>query len=212
MEALHNQPWAAMSVGLLILLGLQTVRLWWGRMWPRWQLLRRSARAQQGEEAAADVLRALGYAIESAQAQGSWTIAVDGSPLPIGVRADYLVTRNGRRYVAEVKTGHSAPSLRSAATRRQLLEYRLAYEVDGVLLVDMERGRVHDVEFPLDGGGGDLGTRTRTRWLTVAVLVVLGFALGRYSGSGATTSVKAGSSNIGSPASGGSGTSTSSRP
>ena len=66
----------------------------------------------------------------------------------IALRADLLVERGGRRYVAEVKTGEAAPSLATAATRRQLLEYLIAYRVDGVLLVDAERGSVHEVEFP----------------------------------------------------------------
>jgi hypothetical protein len=34
------------------------------------------------------------------------------------------------------------------ATRRQLLEYLLAFEVHGVLLVDLDEGRVRPVEFP----------------------------------------------------------------
>jgi hypothetical protein len=52
------------------------------------------------------------------------------------------------RLVAEVKSGKIAASLACAATRRQLLEYRLAYDVDGVMLVDMAAGRVHEVRFP----------------------------------------------------------------
>ena len=34
------------------------------------------------------------------------------------------------------------------ATRRQLLEYAAVFDVDGVLLVDAEGGRIHRVEFP----------------------------------------------------------------
>ena len=33
--------------------------------------------------------------------------------------------------VAEVKTGRLAPRIDTPATRRQLLEYRLAFDVDG---------------------------------------------------------------------------------
>jgi hypothetical protein len=35
------------------------------------------------------------------------------------------------------------------ATRRQLLEYRCAFGVDGVLLVDAEARRVHVIDFAL---------------------------------------------------------------
>ena len=68
---------------------------------------------------------------------------------PIVVRADLLVSRGARRFVAEVKTGARAPRIETAATRRQLLEYAVAYDVDGVLLVDMEEHTISEVEFPM---------------------------------------------------------------
>lgn len=80
---------------------------------------------------------------------------VDGEPLAVELHADYLVEGqpgdDGRceRLVAEVKTGDQAPLLTTAATRRQLLEYRVAWRADGVLLVCPERGQIHRVDFPL---------------------------------------------------------------
>ena len=56
---------------------------------------------------------------------------------------------------------------RHTATRRQLLEYALAYDVDGVLLVDMTAGRLHQVEFP-----------TLDRRAPPAIRFVLGVAVG----------------------------------
>lgn len=67
--------------------------------------------------------------------------------MEIELRADLLVRQGARRFVADVKTGAEAPKITTAATRRQLLEYRVAYAVDGVLLVDMASRRVHLVEF-----------------------------------------------------------------
>ena len=64
------------------------------------------------------------------------------------MRADLIVSRAGRRYVAEVKTGAVAPDVRHAPTRRQLLEYQHAYRADGVLLVAPEAGTVREVLFP----------------------------------------------------------------
>lgn len=81
-------------------------------------------------------------------------MVVDGRHRPVELRADYLVRRGSERFVAEVKTGRVAPCLATAATRRQLLEYRLAYAADGVLLVDMAQRRIHEVVFPsLDDAG-----------------------------------------------------------
>ena len=57
--------------------------------------------------------------------------------------------------MAEVKTGISAPLLTNAATRRQLLEYCVAYQVDSVLLVDVDAQAIREVTFGrLSGGSG----------------------------------------------------------
>ncbi len=75
-----------------------------------------------------------------------WTMWIDGEPVEVGVRADLWVGLGERRYVAEVKTGGRAPDPTHPATRRQLLEYRVAFEPDGLLLVDAEEGRIILVE------------------------------------------------------------------
>ncbi len=94
------------------------------------------------------MLEAAGFRIVARQARIAWAPRVDGEPCDLELRADYLVEANGERLVAEVKTGDEAPSLATAATRRQLLEYSIAFDVDGVLLVCPERGAIHRVEFP----------------------------------------------------------------
>ena len=114
-----------------------------------WRRHRRQRRARRGELDAEGVLRVWGYRLEDSQVFHRWTVHVDGEPVEVELFADHIVTRGGRRFVAEVKTGQAAPSIRTAATRRQLLEYRCAFDVDGVLLVDMEEGTIHEVDFPL---------------------------------------------------------------
>lgn len=79
----------------------------------------------------------------------TWTLLCDGEGTDFELRADLLVERQGQQYVAEVKTGSSAPDLSNAGTRRQLLEYSLAYQSPVILLVDVERDRVVEVSFPL---------------------------------------------------------------
>lgn len=122
---------------------------------------RRMAYALRGERRAARVLRRLGYRIEAAQPRRDWSIRCGDRARAISLCADFLVSRRGRRYVAEVKTGARAPSVDTAATRRQLLEYSVAYDASGVLLVDAERGDVTEVSFPgharsAPGAGGRL--------------------------------------------------------
>jgi len=108
----------------------------------------RNARARRGEDAAERLLERSGFTILERQATRRWSFEVDGELHVAGVRADLLVTRNERLFVAEVKTGSLAPNPCHPATRRQLLEYWFVYEPDGLLLVDMERCEVREVCFP----------------------------------------------------------------
>jgi hypothetical protein len=70
--------------------------------------------------------------------------------------------------VAEVKTGRWAPRLETAATRRQLLEYRFAFDVDGVLLVDADADRVSSIEF-----GGATAARRGQSVVSLGWLIAL---------------------------------------
>ena len=108
---------------------------------------RRGQRARAGEEDAERLLRRQGFRIVDRQVQGHGHIYVDGEALDIRVRVDLIVKRRGRRYVAEVKTGATAPDPTLPATRRQLREYAALFPDHGLLLVDAEAGTVHRVEF-----------------------------------------------------------------
>jgi hypothetical protein len=139
-------PLAAIALGLVLgaaLWGVVQARL------RRWRTIARLVRARRGEARAHELLESRGFSVLGAQCAGSYRVSVDGTPLDVDLRADYLVEKNGLRYIAEVKTGNLAPLVRTPSTRRQLLEYRLAFDVDGVLLVDIEAARIQAVTFPL---------------------------------------------------------------
>jgi hypothetical protein len=138
----------ALAGALVALVLTRWLRSWRGSRRAR----RRAGRAVAGEDAAAALLRNAGYEIVGRQIRQWWSPTVDGEPCETEVRADYLVRADGEVLVAEVKTGDEAPQLSTAATRRQLLEYHVAFEVDGVLLVCPERGAIHRVEFPIRAG------------------------------------------------------------
>jgi len=177
--------WIALAFGVLASLValVQTVRIAWGRFARRWTIRARARRATAGEMRAEPLLGRAGYEIVERQARRSWTVYADGVPLDIGLRADLLVVRGGRRYVAEVKTGKIAPRLDHAATRRQLLEYRLAFGVDGVLLVDPDAERVTVVELGTErtmrNERGDHADATSAAWIPV---FIFGAALGVAAG------------------------------
>lgn len=144
MTLLDQVPGAAW----LLLCGLLVVLWWWsatrGSRRSRW----RNRRAQGAESEAERLLEQEGYRLLERQVAGSFMMEIDGRPVQVSCRADLLVERGGLVYVADVKSGRSAPDPTFPATRRQLLEYLIAYDVDGVLLVDMEARRVHAVSFP----------------------------------------------------------------
>lgn len=122
-------------MGLLALLALvQTLRLWRLRSEPARRIARHRRRGAAGEQSALEQLRAEGYRILAKHPRGRWTVWVDGRPVEVELCPDFHVEKGGRRYVADAKTGKSA-TIEHAGTRRQLLEYREAFDVDGVLLV-----------------------------------------------------------------------------
>jgi hypothetical protein len=131
----------------LVLLLLAIAAWWLSATRVRRGNARRGAIARRAEVDAESLLRGLGYAVEDRQVTGTFDLSVDGRPVPVRCRADLLVRRRRRRFVAEVKTGTPADPTHPD-TRRQLLEYRLVFPVDGVLLVDVARGAVMEVAFP----------------------------------------------------------------
>ncbi len=140
-----NQLVVALVLAVVLLAAALALRGWY----VRWRLRRRWARARKVERQAARWLEDLGYTVLDRQIETSYAILIDGAATQVSLRADYLVSRGGRQFVAEVKSGELAPRLDTAATRRQLLEYRVAFHVDGVLLVDGDRRQVHEVMFPM---------------------------------------------------------------
>ena len=108
---------------------------------------RRNRRAHAGEAAAIKLLKSKGYTIEGKQVKRKSGVYVDGKWCEIEVRADFIVKKRRKKFVAEVKTGTTAPDPTIAATRRQLLEYSLIFKGYGILLVDMEAKKIKKISF-----------------------------------------------------------------
>jgi hypothetical protein len=139
---------AALGGALAVLLILALVLA--ARRKLRSQKARRRARRSLAAETAAERLLAdHGYAIVERQVRLVWAPCLDGEPVPTELRLDLLVEKDAELFAAEVKSGDEAPRLETAATRRQLLEYRVAFPVAAVLLVEPEAGLVRRVDFPL---------------------------------------------------------------
>lgn len=168
---------SAVVIAALAALAAVCCTLWvLGRL-RRFSRIRRAARAGLAERAAAGVLASAGYQIVGRQVRQRWSLHSNGREVSFDLIADYVVEAQGARYVAEVKTGARALDLRHGPTRRQLLEYRQAFGVAGVLLVDAEGGEVQHVEFREPGKPRPPGLHA-VGWFSAGVL--LGIALAQH--------------------------------
>lgn len=140
-------PVLALCVVLALWLGVTL-----GRWWARRTVVRRIARHRRlgadAERVAERLLQAAGYKIAERQPAAQIRVMVDGSERVFDVRGDFLVTRRRERFLAEAKGGVVSGDVATAATRRQLLEYACAFDVAGLLLVDVAAGVVRQIEFP----------------------------------------------------------------
>lgn len=113
------------------------------------RFLQRNKRlGQRGEEKARRLLRDAGYVIVEEQAGASYPLIVDDKVVDVQIRADFMVERENKLWVAEAKAGLESGRVTQRQTRRQLLEYTLAFDVEGILLVDVARDSIIRVRFP----------------------------------------------------------------
>jgi hypothetical protein len=152
-------------LGVLLIIALTA---WWVVLFLRMLRSRKGRRVAlhglRAERGAEKWLRGLGYQILGKQIASQLELYVNGQPWIFPLRADYLLGVGNKRYIAEVKSGKEMTSVSHAATRRQLLEYHLAYQVDGVLLVDAENKKVQHVEL------FSQAPPAKTRWIFAFVL------------------------------------------
>lgn len=109
---------------------------------------RRARIARRAETDAERLLEAAGFDIVERQLSQRWDLLIDHRRQEVVSRVDLLLEKEGRFFVADVKTGRQAPDPRQPATRRQLLEYLLVFEADGALVVDMESRTLRAISFP----------------------------------------------------------------
>lgn len=164
----------AIVVVLALVLSGALVEAWLRRVRERMAARAAVKRGLRGERDAEKLLKKLGYTLIAKQAPASYSVLLDGELATFQLTADFIVESGGKRLVAEVKTGKGI-KLDHAETRRQLLEYQLAFGVDSLLLVDMESKLVRTVRFPLPkkSAAAAAAKRFTLRWATIA-LVALG--------------------------------------
>lgn len=119
--------------------------------WKAWikkrKQAKRFARGAQLEEAAAHFLKSKGYKVLDSQYSAHHSFLVDGEKHQVKIAVDYVVAKNGKTYLVEVKSGKSAISISNSNTRRQILEYAVAIPNDGIFLLDMEKKNLQQIQF-----------------------------------------------------------------
>lgn len=133
--------------------------------WHRHRRLKAMRRGEKLEKEAARFLRSKGFYVLKSQPEISYCIWEDGAEKQINITPDYLVEKNGQRYLVEVKSGKQAPGVSYAPTRRQLLEYVVASQTKGIYLLDMENKQLKQINFDLSA----YDTNSVFIWVCLAV-------------------------------------------
>ena len=111
------------------------------------RLRKRFSKSRQAEKEAEKILRKNGYTIIDVQKSKPLLITIGDKIHRYLVRIDYLARKRGRVYVVEVKSGEKIPYITNRETRRQMLEYYLAYQPSGILLLNMKNKSISEVKF-----------------------------------------------------------------
>ncbi len=136
------------------------------------KMSKRVETARYSEEEAEALLKKKGFKIIDRQKRTDIITYIDGKPNLGYVQADFIVEKSGKRYVAEVKAGEMVSDPTEPSTRRQLLEYKFAYEPYGILLVNMLDRSLHQIDFDLPSP--DTEKTIRLILAALIVIIVLG--------------------------------------
>ena len=103
-------------------------------------------RGKKGEINSIKLLKKKGYKVLDEQIKLNGYFFIDDDLKQFELRPDFLVEKDGVRYIAEVKTGDVANPV-NRNTRRQLHEYSYYSGHDVVLLVDPIKKTIKKINF-----------------------------------------------------------------
>ena len=103
-------------------------------------------RGKKAEKKAIKLLNKNGYKIQNYQPIAKGYVFQDNEKVYFDIRADLIVSKDKKLYIAEVKSGASA-SIKEINTRRQLLEYSRVFDNENLILIDTEKNKIKKIEF-----------------------------------------------------------------
>ncbi len=127
---------------------------------------KRSFTSKRAEKKAEKWLKRNGFQITDKQLSRPLIIQTGKTQHRYLIRTDFLVKKGSRKYIVEVKSGQKNSSITNRETRRQLLEYFLAYHSYGIILFDMEHKKFTEVKFLLP--------HLHSRWVDNIIFFLLG--------------------------------------
>jgi hypothetical protein len=96
---------------------------------------------------AVQFLEEAGYDIVKVKPVISVKMDIDGRPHPFELKGDYLVSKDGRRYLVRLRRDNKAVRLQSKMWRNSLLRDVLAFGAGGILVVNVEKETLQEVRF-----------------------------------------------------------------
>ena len=103
-------------------------------------------KGKKAEQKAIKLLKKNGYKIESFQTTAKGKLLQDNEIINFFIRPDLIVSKNKKKFIAEVKSGKAA-SIEEINTRRQLLEYAKVFNTKDLILIDPEKNKIKKIEF-----------------------------------------------------------------
>ena len=141
-EILLNNEWLLIVFIILILYLGWRIR----KAWKNFLFFLIKRKGKKGESIAIKILEKEGYKVLEEQYSLDGLLHEDNIRIEYKVKPDFLVIRDGQKFVAEVKTGGSA-LIQNRATRRQLLEYSHLNKKNIILLIDIESRKIKKIDF-----------------------------------------------------------------
>ena len=137
-----------LEIFLLVILILFSLYLGWKirEIYKNLKFYLYKKKGKKAEQKAIKLLKKNGYKIESFQTTAKGKLLQDDETLTFLIRADLIVSKDKKKFIAEVKSGKAA-SIEEINTRRQLLEYSKVFNNKNLILIDTEKNKIKKIEF-----------------------------------------------------------------
>ncbi|MEE8637874.1 MAG: hypothetical protein V3T21_02400 [Candidatus Margulisiibacteriota bacterium] len=118
-----------------------------GRLWRRKIPVVQSEGIRFSEKEVEGFLQRAGYQILGKRQRETVITNVDGKDRFGYLEADYTVRRGKKKYVVVVQSGEGSSDPNEPLLRRKLLEYDHVFSPNALLVLDLSRGEIHEVNF-----------------------------------------------------------------